>query len=104
MQQGMMPMATMAGIEVGFCSEKKKKKRVVIEFERETTPVDKAGKADSCPFAVASAPFALLPGPIADIGRNWFVAPTDHVRPIALAPGRGLAAPPPFATGPPSLL
>lgn len=75
-----------------------------IAGSRDKAPADKAGHDAPCPFAAhgvaAPAPSALT------VAKVEFVAfaPTPRPRLAHLAPGRGLAAPPLPARGPPSQL
>ncbi len=101
---GTMPVATSMGIEVGLCSEDPSIQRLVIQIEREPTSHDKAAKGSECPFAVAAAALDMPPAPAAIAPPLWRTVIADHETAFATAPGRGLAAPPPFATGPPAIL
>lgn len=66
-------------------------------------PVENAPGADApCVFATVAAlaaPAQALALPLA-----FSVAAVDHPHSVVVAPGRGLAAPPPWSTGPPYTL
>jgi len=72
--------------------------------EKHGSPADRAGHDTPCPFAAQATP-APPPSDLI-IARVEFVTfqPAPPVKRVHLAPGRGLAAPPLPARGPPSLL
>lgn len=71
---------------------------------RDKSPADKPGHDAPCPFASQGA--AAPPPSALAVAKVEFVAyrPTAAARAVEPAPGRGLAAPPLPARGPPSLL
>lgn len=72
--------------------------------QHDKTPADRTGHDTPCPFAAQATP-APPPSDLV-IARVEFVTfqPAPPARPVYLTPGRGLAAPPLPARGPPSLL
>jgi hypothetical protein len=75
----------------------------IVHGDEDRTPAEPGG--DHAPCAFAAAPAALaLPTVASLIRRPPPVANTAWTSTVDIAPGRGLAAPPPWATGPPTLV
>lgn len=107
---GWMPQANAAGIALAWCDdsgisggEAPAEARALLAkaIGEKPAPEHKSTPDQPCAFAAAAQPlaavgFAPLPP-----------APASHVEPLrptlVATPGRGLAAPPPRSTGPPSL-
>ncbi|RYD49673.1 MAG: hypothetical protein EOP60_13345 [Sphingomonadales bacterium] len=104
---GWMPEASARGVTIGWCNgvdpAAMAEGKALLEraLADRSTPKHETSGDQPCPFAAAAQPIATsdaLPvlAPIA--------APVPVFVPVLAAiPGRGLAAPPPFATGPPLL-
>lgn len=96
---GMMPSSKNLTLDIRFCSENPLLKMQTIVIERDV--VEHHGeKDDSCPFAALAHSAGLLPLNAAPL-MIWRGAIAADLPPSHIAPGMGLAAPPPFATGPP---
>jgi len=104
---GWMPQAHAEGITLAWCSgmgdaaPAEAKALIAKAIEGKRTPGQKPASDQPCAFAAAAQPIAHTdPIPLVVPA-----APEPVLsRPgLLLLPGRGLVAPPPFATGPPSL-
>jgi len=102
---GWMPEASAQGVSIGWCNavsgEAMAEGKALFEkaLAGKPKPKQKHAPDQPCPFAAAAQP-------IASADSAPLIAPLA-VKPLALrpvfvsSPGRGLVAPPPFATGPP---
>jgi hypothetical protein len=102
---GWMPEASARGVSIGWCNvvnpAAKAEGKTLFEsaLARKSAPKQKPAPEQPCPFAAAAQPI-LAGDPPPELA-----APLPE--PLALQPlpsplpGRGLVAPPPFATGPP---
>ena len=104
---GWMPEARAGGVTIGWCNavdpQAMAEGKALLEAALKDRPAPKQKHASDqpCPFAAAAQPMAAA-DPLPEI------APVAAPQPIFVAtltaiPGRGLAAPPPLATGPPLL-
>lgn len=104
---GMMPAANAQGVSFGWCNavspdiaDEGRALLAAALADRDAEPQVQGTGDTACAFAVAtplapSPETAGLPAPIAQT--EALTSPADYI-----APGLGLAAPPPFATGPPA--
>ncbi|MDB5678655.1 hypothetical protein [Sphingomonas bacterium] len=104
--EGWMPVANAAGgIEIALCNGHGPDDVMVLTFDgklHRKAPAN--GQAGDHPCAFAGVGIADAPPPLPAIlapARTFTVAPDRPA--AATVPGRGLAAPPPPATGPPTL-
>ncbi|RYD49868.1 MAG: hypothetical protein EOP60_12935 [Sphingomonadales bacterium] len=103
---GFMPQANAQGVAFGWCNavspEIAAEGRKLLEQALADRPAKHESKSDEpCPFAAAAQPMAAAdPFPLLAPG---ILSAHFHVPQPSPAPGRGLAAPPPFSTGPPLL-
>lgn len=104
---GWMPEARADGVSIGWCnavnSEAQAEGKALLEkaLGDRSAPKHKPSSDQPCSFAAAAQPMTAV-SPLPELGpvaepRRLFVAA------LAAIPGRGLAAPPPFSTGPPLL-
>jgi hypothetical protein len=107
---GWMPQANAAGVTLSWCADSgasgpaalSEAKALLAEAIGKEAPAEHKKSAEQpCAFAMAAMPFAPV-DPIAAPPAPARAEPVPHVR-LETAPGRGLAAPPPLATGPPRL-
>lgn len=75
----------------------------VVEKSKQPGKPEGQGESSSCVFAMA-APMASPPPILAEPVVFGKTVDADPLSKPAVAPGRGIAAPPPPATGPPSLI
>jgi len=104
--EGWMPVANAAGgIEITVCNGLGADDRMVLAPDgklHHKAPADNQGGDHPCAFAGLG--IADAPPPVLAVAAPAFSAPAIPVPDrTPLAPGRGLAAPPPPATGPPAL-
>jgi hypothetical protein len=98
---GMMPVADALHIQVRFCSENPLLAAQTIVIERDgASQLDDMGD-NPCPFATLAPVAALLPPNVPLAAPALRAAETVHGVMAHVAPGLGLAAPPPYPTGPP---
>lgn len=107
---GWMPQASAAGVTLSWCADSgasgpaalNEAKTLLAGAIGKKAPAEHKKSAEQpCAFAMAAAPLAPVDpivAPPALAGAEFI----PHARPET-APGRGLAAPPPLATGPPRL-
>lgn len=104
---GWMPQASASGVTLGWCSGTthavpEEARALVAKALGERDRPAKPQSEQPCAFAAAAQPLAAA-DPVPAI-----LPPADAEAPVfapfALIPGRGLAAPPPRATGPPTLV
>lgn len=104
--EGWMPVANAAGgIEIALCNGTGPGDVMVLTHDGQLhhkAPTNGQGGDHPCAFAgvgIADAP-PLLPAVVAPVRAD---AAASGLAAAAITPGRGLAAPPPPATGPPAL-
>ncbi|ATY31194.1 hypothetical protein [Sphingomonas psychrotolerans] len=107
---GWMPQANAAGVTLSWCADSgssgpaalTEAKALLAEAIGKKIPAEHKKSADQpCAFAMAAQPLAPV-DPIVVPPALPRAEPIPHIR-LESAPGRGLAAPPPLATGPPRL-
>ena len=106
---GWMPQANAAGVTLSWCADSgasgpaalNEAKALLAEAIGKKAPAEHKNGAEPCAFAMAAVPFAPV-DPIVAPPALARAEPIPHAR-LVTAPGRGLAAPPPLATGPPRL-
>ena len=107
---GWMPQANAAGITLSWCADSgasgsaalNEAKALLAEAIGKESPAEHKKSAEQpCAFAMAAMPLAPV-DPVVVPPALAHAEPIPHVR-FETAPGRGLAAPPPLATGPPRL-
>ncbi len=103
---GWMPQASAAGITLGWCSGTghavpAEAKALLTKALDGTEKPAKPAPDQPCAFAAAAQPFAAA-DPVPAL-LSPAAPETPAFAPLALIPGRGLAAPPPRSTGPPLL-
>lgn len=102
---GWMPEANARGITLAWCSgmgdsaPAEARALIAKAVGEKDTPKHKPASEQPCAFSAAAHPIASAdPAPLPVPAAREPVAIHPALRPI---PGRGLVAPPPFATGPP---
>lgn len=102
---GWMPQAQAQGVTLAWCSgmgdaaPAEAKALIAKAIGEKAAPKHKPASDQPCAFAAAAHPVAYAdPAPLPAPAAHEPVA--VHAVPVAF-PGRGLVAPPPFATGPP---
>ena len=98
---GYMPAAGALTLSVTICADMGDE-RATIVIPRNAPEDD--GAATDCPYALAALDTLTPPDAPVLAAPALFAAASPAPLPAALAPGRGLAAPPPPATGPPAFL
>jgi len=105
---GWMPQASATGVALKWCGESGRalpdeaRAQLAKALGDHGPQKHDAAPEHPCPFAVAAV---ALPAPdvSAALAEPYSCDETAPVRLSAVAPGLGLAAPPPFSTGPPLL-
>jgi hypothetical protein len=107
---GWMPRASTAGITLSWCNDSgmsgpkalaEAKALLAAAIGGKSGPAHQSGLDEPCAFAAAAQPMTSadpVPAPQLRPAHEPL-----RFAPIALLPGRGLAAPPPRSTGPPLL-
>lgn len=104
---GWMPIADANGLTLGWCSGVRHavpaEARALLDqaLPKSETPRHQPSPDQPCAFAAAAQTVAAT-DPMPAIRAPEAAAPAPFL-PLALIPGRGLAAPPPRSTGPPLL-
>lgn len=106
---GWMPQANAAGVTLSWCADSgasgpaalNAAKALLTEAVGKKAPAEHKSADQPCAFAMAAMPLAPV-DPVMAPPALLRAEPIPHAR-LETAPGRGLAAPPPLATGPPRL-
>lgn len=103
---GFMPEANARGIAFGWCNavsaEAAAEGKALLEKALGERPdKHKPAAEQPCSFAAAAQPFTTA-DPLPQLILPVYQAPQPQPR-LTAAPGRGMVAPPPHATGPPPL-
>ena len=104
---GWMPEASARGVAIGWCNavsaDAAAEGQALFEaaLAKKPAPKHKSSSDQACPFAAAAQPMTAA-DPLPMLAPVAAPAPVFGA-PLAAIPGRGLAAPPPLATGPPLL-
>jgi hypothetical protein len=107
---GWMPQASAAGVTLSWCADSgssnpaalTEAKALLAKAVGKQAPAEHKKNADQpCAFAMTAQPLTPVE-PVAMPPALLRAAPVRYVR-LEAVPGRGLAAPPPLATGPPRL-
>jgi hypothetical protein len=107
---GWMPRASATGVTLSWCADSGlsgptalgEAKALLAKAIGKPAPAEHQKSADQpCAFAMAALPLAFTAAPALPLPMPR-AEPVAHLR-LETIPGRGLAAPPPLATGPPLL-
>jgi len=107
---GWMPQAGATGVTLSWCADSglsgpaalREAKALLAQAIGKPAPAEHPKSSDQpCAFAMAALPLAFSTGPALPLSLPRAEA-VEHLR-LEAVPGRGLAAPPPLATGPPLL-
>lgn len=107
---GWMPQANAAGVTLSWCADSgasgpaalnEAKALLAGAIDNKAPAEHKKSAEQPCAFAMAAMPIAPA-DPVVVPPALLRADPIPHVR-LETTPGRGLAAPPPLATGPPHL-
>jgi hypothetical protein len=106
---GWMPQADATGVTLSWCADSgfsgpaalTEAKALLAKAIGKQAPAEHKSPDQPCAFAMAALPLAFA-GPLALPLPQPRAESVHHLR-LETTPGRGLAAPPPLATGPPLL-